>query len=374
MTLTPLTGGLLAVGVFIAATIVWNLTKTKRRIAGANGPNRYPRSINSPSRKVSRSSKGGLKAVAIWGTAVALIAWVALSLANPSKPDPSEAQAQEAATPPESPSARSSVVIARLTPPPQPETASSTSIAIPSPYPAATMEPSPGALATAQAGALLTPESQAPQQQLVYPLREAGQANMLNAALAISIPSLTPYSPLSAFAPEDLVFDANNPGIVRQAAANMAPNISRMEPIGRSLQEEKDRATKILAPPPARPRLAPPPKNPLPDAPTEADSKPARPMLTPPTPPLSNLTSGGPVSYIVLLGSFITPEYAERLRAKMVDNGLPVTVAEVTDKNNKVWYRVMSGAFDTQKEAESYSQNLKQRNLVEKTVIFKSSN
>jgi cell division protein FtsN len=97
-------------------------------------------------------------------------------------------------------------------------------------------------------------------------------------------------------------------------------------------------------------------------------------MLTPPTPPLSNLTSGGPVSYIVLLGSFITPEYAERLRAKMVDNGLPVTVAEVTDKNNKVWYRVMSGAFDTQKEAESYSQNLKQRNLVEKTVIFKSSN
>jgi hypothetical protein len=48
--------------------------------------------------------------------------------------------------------------------------------------------------------------------------------------------------------------------------------------------------------------------------------------------------------------------------------GLPVSISEVTEKN-KLWHRVMSGAFDDKASAEAYCRELRQRKLVERPYV-----
>ncbi|MDR2368515.1 MAG: SPOR domain-containing protein [Deltaproteobacteria bacterium] len=390
MTLTPLSGGLLAISVFIAATIAWNLTRTKRRIAGSSGPKRFPRPSNRPirppARAQARAAKPGFKAVAIWGTAAALIAWVALSLANPAKAPESPAQAQEGTGTLEPPPARASLpsYSGTLSPPPPPG-----SLTPPAPEPAPEAPPAPFA-----------PPN---------PLRAAGQPNIKTAALSISNPAPEPAGPLSTFAPEDQAFVPSADGAIGESATAMAPGVSRMELLGRTLLPPKEaKRAKVLAPTPERPRLVP--QEPAPAAPqatrpSPAESRPAQPIPIPPPqepsalpasratqtpvapdppaeprprpaaspPPLSDPYATGSVTYTVLLGSFGKAENAERLRLRMIEAGLPVSVAAVTAQDNKVWYRVMSGNFDTQSEADSYGRELKQKNLTDQTFIFKNS-
>ena len=182
----------------------------------------------------------------------------------------------------------------------------------------------------------------------------------------------------------------------------MTTGVSRMEPVGRTLIKDEPQATKIVAPTAERPRLVPnnPPVPkpagilavpPTDDPDLEPDSgsrvtaspKPAdkssqrsgsraNPASKPP-PLLNPAAAGGPVSYTVLLGSFGKAENAERLRQKMIEAGLPVSVAQVTAKDNKTWYRVMSGTFETQSEADSYGRELKSKNLTDQTFIFKNA-
>jgi cell division protein FtsN len=69
------------------------------------------------------------------------------------------------------------------------------------------------------------------------------------------------------------------------------------------------------------------------------------------------------------LGSFGRQENADRLKKRLQDAGLPVTVSEVVTPDNKLWFRVMSGSFDDQSSAEAYGRELKQRNLVDNPYI-----
>jgi hypothetical protein len=319
----------MAVGALTGATVVWSLTRTKRRVAGASGPKRYQRPGNQIRNRPSEA-KAGVKTVVIWGVAAALIAWVALSLASPAPSpnvQPQAAPGQPAAGPPAPQT--TPLVSSSLTPPPPPGQA------VPDAPPAG---PAPG---------VQTPAAP-------FPAPVDGQSSIRNSALSISNPASSQGPPLSTFAPAEQELTARTDGSIGQGALAMAPSVSRMEPVGRSLKPDVEKVSKILAEAPEREKLKPPPK-------TE-----------PRTPPLVNPNASGPVSYTVLLGSFGKPEYAERLRLKMVEAGLPVSVIEATSPDGKVWYRVMSGTFESQGEADNYSRELKQKNLVEKTFIFKS--
>jgi cell division protein FtsN len=158
---------------------------------------------------------------------------------------------------------------------------------------------------------------------------------------------------LGTFAPDDQAFEPITEGAISQAALSMAPDVSRMEPVGLSFQKDAPKPAKILTPAPERPKLTAPPK-PVPAA------------------PLAVSNSSGPVTYTLLLGSFGKPENAERLRLQLVEEGLPVLVSEHKGNDNKIWYRVMSGDFDSQAEAESYGVELRKKFNIDKTFIFKN--
>jgi cell division protein FtsN len=155
----------------------------------------------------------------------------------------------------------------------------------------------------------------------------------------------------------------------------MAPSVSRMEPIGLTFApKDEPRATKVLEPAPERPRLVPQPEKVTAQPPR---ANPGGTLTAPPSsgskpPPLTNPDSTGPITYTVLLGSFGKPENAERLRLRMVEAGLPVSVSQVKSTDDKVWYRVMSGNFDTQREADAYSRELRDKNMTDQTFIFKN--
>jgi cell division protein FtsN len=158
----------------------------------------------------------------------------------------------------------------------------------------------------------------------------------------------------------------------------MAPSVSRMEPIGLSLApKDEPRATKVLEPAQERPRLVPQPKdNPVQVASTPR-ANPGGSLSAPPSsgskpPPLTNPDSTGAITYTVLLGSFGKAENAERLRLRMVEAGLPVSVSQVKSTDDKVWYRVMSGNFNTENQANAYSRELRDKNLTDQTFIFKN--
>jgi hypothetical protein len=374
MSFTPLTGGLLAVGVLIVATVVWSRTREKKpRIAGASGPKRFQR---PQSKAVKRTGTSSLKGVVIWVTAAVLIAWVALSLANPAKsPEanvPTETVVSQVAPAPTQNS--SPFVSGNLTPPPAPGL-SLTVTAEASPAPAAgssqtvaaevSPAPAPGA------GQTLAAEVSPPRATQVQPTPQvqpnqasSGEAaqpvpnpvatgtNIQDSAISISNPTIDSSEPLSSFAPLDQDFTVKGNGNISQGAIAMAPKISRMEPVGRSLGPGALKAKKILEPAPKPEKL----------------TAPAKPTTKPP--PLTN-SNNTDYYYPVLLGSFRKPEYAERLRTKLVEEGLSVAVFEATlNKDNSIWYRVMSDFFENTKEAEAFRLAIKQRNLVDNPLVF----
>ncbi|MDR0621664.1 MAG: SPOR domain-containing protein [Deltaproteobacteria bacterium] len=417
MTLTPLSGGLLAVGVFIAALVAWKLTREKkRRVAGSSAPKRFPPLNNRPSRAAARaaaqSTRVSFKAVAIWGTAVVLIGWVVLSLANPGQaPEPSsQAQAQEIPESEAPPDLGSTTISGSLSPPPPPGSIPATPVNSPE---TSVQGQTPGQgealpeLAIGGVGQGVSAQVELPPN----PIRAAGEANIQSAALSISDPALDNAPPLTSFAPiEQAPLPETEEGAITQSAKAMSTGVSRMEPVGRTLINDKDapQAVKIVAPTAERPRLVPnnppvpktvgiPAVPPTGDqdsdeasstiptaapAPAPAPKQAAKPTQRPssrataaskPPPLLNPAAAGGPVSYTVLLGSFGKPENAERLRQKMIEAGHPVSVAQVTGKDNKTWYRVMSGTFETQSEADSYGRELKRQSLTDQTFIFKNA-
>jgi cell division septation protein DedD len=141
------------------------------------------------------------------------------------------------------------------------------------------------------------------------------------------------------------------------AAQSMAPVISRMEPVGRTLSSSPPAkaAAKSPAPEKARPRISAPP------------------IARPPAPPVAddpNLGLEPPKAqkYTVLLGAFGKQENAINLKNRLEAAGLPVAISEFTDKN-KLWYRVMSGSFEDKDSAEAYSRELRQRKLVDRPYV-----
>jgi cell division septation protein DedD len=145
------------------------------------------------------------------------------------------------------------------------------------------------------------------------------------------------------------------------AAQSMAPVISRMEPVGRTL------VTKGIKEPPP-----PPPKTPAQEKPKPRLPAPPLSPTQSPSPPVSGeaviLEPPGPRKYTVLLGAFGKQENALSLKSRIEAAGFPVAISEVTEKN-KLWFRVQSGAFDDKVSAEAYSRELKQRKLVDRPYV-----
>jgi DedD protein len=159
------------------------------------------------------------------------------------------------------------------------------------------------------------------------------------------------------------------------AAQSMAPVISRMEPLARSLKKPDQEseaapakpASKPAARPAERPRPARIPAPPLAQAAPPAEASPA------PAPiPAPAAGSGPPLNerqkYTVLLGAFGKEENALNLKARMEAAGLPAAISEVTDKN-KLWFRVMSGTFEDRSSADAYGRELRLRKLVDRPYV-----
>jgi cell division protein FtsN len=154
--------------------------------------------------------------------------------------------------------------------------------------------------------------------------------------------------------PEELVIIGSP---MTQGAKNFAPKISRMEPIGRSLDPS------VPAPPKKakiEPGTQPPPKEEL--------------RLTAPEPraPPAPIPLAKPLSerrYTVIVGSFSKEGNALQLLTKFQDVGLPAEITPV-NVNNKTFFRVRSGVFDDLYAAESYCRDLRQRNLAAQPYIM----
>ncbi|MDR2460615.1 MAG: SPOR domain-containing protein [Deltaproteobacteria bacterium] len=159
----------------------------------------------------------------------------------------------------------------------------------------------------------------------------------------------------TSFNPEE----QGDPFVLHPMSANardFSPIISRMEPLGRSLDPEN---------PVPRAQPLPPP--------SDEPPAPKRPRLTapPPQPPELPMVSSQPTNqrrYTIIVGSFSKSENAEKLKKKLEDEGLPAEVVSVT-LDNQPWWRVMSGVFDDKESAEAYSRELQQKNLVERPYV-----
>jgi DedD protein len=159
------------------------------------------------------------------------------------------------------------------------------------------------------------------------------------------------------------------------AAQSLAPVISRMEPLGRTLTNPKKTTPKPSVAP--KPKLPTPPTTPAPVAPpvnaqatTQKATPEAIPKTTPkeaaPKPEAEDPTKVA--KWTVLLGAFGSQENAINLKARLEAAGLPVAISEVMEKN-KLWYRLNSGLFDDRETAEAYSRELRQKKLVERPYV-----
>jgi cell division septation protein DedD len=154
--------------------------------------------------------------------------------------------------------------------------------------------------------------------------------------------------------PEELVI-VGSP--MTRGAREFAPTISRMEPLGRSLNPESPA-------PPKKPALvpgAPPPEKERPrlQAPPRAAELPPKPKPK----PLSERR------YTIIVGSFAKEANAGILKDKFSEAGLPAEIASVV-VDNKTFFRVMSGLFDDKESAETYCRELKRKNLAERPYIM----
>jgi cell division protein FtsN len=152
------------------------------------------------------------------------------------------------------------------------------------------------------------------------------------------------------------------------AAQSMAPVISRMEPVGRSLTDNpKPRPkpqTQTASPRSTqseRPRISVP-APPISQTQVRPTTQPAAPPAQA-SPPLPDSRK-----YTVLLGAFGKQENAINLKNRLEAAGLPVSISEATE-NNKLWFRVMSGTFEDRNSAEAYSRELRQRKLVDRPYV-----
>lgn len=77
-----------------------------------------------------------------------------------------------------------------------------------------------------------------------------------------------------------------------------------------------------------------------------------------------------PPRYILQVRSYEDPDFADARRAEIVLNGLSAEVI-MTNEGNKVWYRVISGPYDSQESAHIAQQTLQNGGI--DSIIVKQS-
>ncbi|MDR1487420.1 MAG: SPOR domain-containing protein [Deltaproteobacteria bacterium] len=341
---TPLIVGLTALASLLLGLLIRRLTKGKKpRVAGAQSPIRFSRQSLQEQSGAKKSASGSrLKALAIWGGVAVLIAWVVLAVIN-----------RKGDAAPIRESANSQAPAQQNAPPPLEYSASLSGKLEPFPAPGSNPSTNPNSRIPSLQELAGLPASEANADGNASAAPNAGNENTYTQPLNGAQPSNSPDASAddaSTFAPpvNDNPYAAQ--ALILQAAQAMAPQISRMEPVGRQLTPKEQTE---------------PQKN------KPNNQEQAKPRLTSPPPPQQQTASTSVAStgkFTVLLGSFGKSENADTLKNKLLDAGLPVTVSEVTLKN-KVWFRVMSGSFDDQSSAEAYGRELKQRNLVDNPYI-----
>jgi septal ring-binding cell division protein DamX len=73
--------------------------------------------------------------------------------------------------------------------------------------------------------------------------------------------------------------------------------------------------------------------------------------------------------FTVHLASFTDPANAEKFRTKLAAAGEPAAVYEIT-LDGRLWYRVLSGRFDTQAAADAHGRDLRRRGLTDASGMF----
>ena len=104
----------------------------------------------------------------------------------------------------------------------------------------------------------------------------------------------------------------------------------------------------------------PKPKPPVVDTPNNkiADASPS----SPPKEPTTGTILGGKKEFTVHLGSFAERANADKYKTKLAGAGELAFIIETT-VDGRVWYRVMSGRFNTKNNADAHGRDLKRRNL-----------
>ncbi|MGL4208493.1 MAG: SPOR domain-containing protein [Candidatus Adiutrix sp.] len=141
-----------------------------------------------------------------------------------------------------------------------------------------------------------------------------------------------------------------------EAAKSMAPDTSRLESVGQQLATPpRPAANRPAAPPATTPRAT--------TAPSVSPSS----TTSPPS------ITGGLLSssreFTVHLASFGDKNNAEKYKAKLESAGESAYISEIT-VSDRLWFRVMSGRFPTQSQANSHGLDLKRRDLTTESGTF----
>ncbi|UQZ88526.1 hypothetical protein C4J81_04620 [Deltaproteobacteria bacterium Smac51] len=216
------------------------------------------------------------------------------------------------------------------------------------------------------AGADTAPMAEAAVQAGAAGLAAAGQAEgSTQAAPPLDAPSTPPLPPASATTPA--VADP-----LASAAKSMLPAISRMEQVG--LMPAKGTgggksANADKTPPSSTPKTPPAASAKQTGGGTKAAAAESPAPSPEVRPPASGGTEAGGDSilagtreFTVHLGSFADRNNADRYQSTLTAAGVTAFVTEST-VNGKLWYRVMSGRFKSQAEAEAHGSDLKRRGL-----------
>jgi hypothetical protein len=103
-----------------------------------------------------------------------------------------------------------------------------------------------------------------------------------------------------------------------------------------------------------------PPANATPAAP--ANATPAAANAAPAKPPAGTGLLAATREFTVHLASFGDPGNADKYKTKLVDAGENAFISEITVEG-RIWYRVMSGRFNNQNEANNHGLDLRRRGL-----------
>jgi cell division protein FtsN len=314
----------LIIALVAALTIlILKLVKKRKHKPQKGHSYRFPRSLDVDGKE--QKPKNRLKPLLAWMVFVLLLSWVALAIFSPREEDtPQSASASETDNAPTEAKPLSNTISGKFdTNPPIPSEKEMEILAEKEQEARAAHE---AALKQAEYDALNPP----PEYQAVA---EAGLG----------------FAPI----PEEMVIIG---APMAQGAREFAPKISRMEPIGRSLDPS-------VPPPPKKPKIEPgsqPPEK------EELHLSVPDPKDAPPMPLSKPLTDR---RYTVIVGSFAKEKNAEQLKTQFEDMGLPAEISLVTS-NNKIYFRVRSGLFDDYSAAENYCRDLKQKNLVAQPYIL----